>query len=159
MSDQNEALRLEYLANFEYDYAAGRYATRFMSELKETTRLFGTECSWCGRVYVPPRPLCGICSAPTKEEWVEVGPKGTLTGFTVVEIPFIDPMTGKKRPVPYGFAFVRLEGCDTNMYHFIDETDHSKMWVGMQVEAVFKPDGEREGKMSDIMYFKTLETK
>ncbi len=157
MADQHESLRLEYLANFEYHYAAGRYATRFMTALRDEAKLFGTKCSNCGRVFVPPRPICGICSAPTEDEWVEVGPTGTLTGYTVVEIPFIDPMTGEPRPVPYGFAFVRLTGADTNLYHFLNENRHERLSVGMEVEAVFKPDGEREGKMSDIIHFRTLE--
>ena len=157
MADQNEALRLEYMANFEYHYAAGVYATRFMTALRDDGKLYGTECPSCERVYVPPRPICGVCAVRTTDDWVEVGPKGTLTGFTVVEIPFIDPMTGVKRPVPYGFAFVRLEGSDTNLYHFIDEVRHDKMYVGMPVEAVIKPAGEREGKMSDITHFRTLE--
>ena len=114
-----DQLRLEYLANFEYDYAAGRYASRFMAAVRDEAKLFGTRCSDCRRVLVPPRPVCGICAART-DEWVEVGPRGTVAGFTVVEIPFIDPMTGVERPIPYGFAFVKLDGADTNIYHFLN---------------------------------------
>ncbi len=147
------AVRLEYAANFEYDYAAGPYASRFMSQLRDHGKLYGTRCTQCARVLVPPRPVCGICAAPT-DAWVEVGPTGTITGFTVVEIPFIDPMTGVQRPVPYGFAFVKLAGADTNIYHFLDESDHSKIHVGMAVEAVFAE--QRVGSMADIQYFRTL---
>lgn len=151
-----ETIRLEYQANFEFDYAVGRHGSKFMSALRDEARLFGTRCSNCERVLVPPRPVCGICSART-DEWVEVGPTGTVTGFTVVEIPFIDPMTGVQRPVPYGFAFVRLTGADTNLYHFLEENRHDRISVGMKVEAVFKPDNEREGKLSDIINFRTVE--
>ena len=150
----SEPLRLPYQANFEYDYAAGRYASRFMTELRDNTKLFGTRCTSCERVLVPPRPICGICAAPTGE-WVEVGPEGTLTGFTVVEVPFIDPMTGNQRPVPYGFAFIKLTGADTNIYHFLEESQHDKLRVGMAVEAVFRE--ERVGAMSDIVCFRTME--
>lgn len=149
-----DVLRLEYQTNFEYDYAAGRHGSKFMSALRDQRRLLGTRCSSCGRVLVPPRPVCGICAART-DEWVEVGPTGTITGFTVVEIPFIDPMTGVQRPVPYGFAFIRLTGADTNLYHFLEENRHDRISVGMEVEAVFKPDGEREGALSDIVHFRT----
>ena len=152
----DDALRLEYLANFEYEYSAGQYGSRFMEALRDERKLHGTRCSNCGRVLVPPRPVCGICAART-DEWVEVGPTGTITGFTVVEIPFIDPMTGVQRPVPYGFAFIRLTGADTNLYHFLEENRHDHISVGMGVEAVFKPDGEREGSLSDIIHFRTLE--
>ncbi len=148
-----DALRLSYAANFEYDYAAGRFATRFMTALRDDARLFGTRCTACRRVLVPPRPICGICAAPT-DEWVEVGPTGTITGFTVVEIGFIDPMTGVARPVPYGFAFVRLDGADTNLYHFLEENRYDRLAVGMAVEAVFKP--ERVGSLGDIVHFRIL---
>jgi uncharacterized OB-fold protein len=159
MSGQaKDALRVEYEVNFEYRYAVGRYGTRFMTALRDEARLYGTRCTECHRVLVPPRPVCGICAART-EEWVEVGPTGTITGYTVVETPFIDPMTGKQRPVPYGFAFIRLDGADTNIYHFLSEHRHDQLEVGMAVEAVLKPDGEREGKLSDILHFRLVEGK
>lgn len=154
MSAPTDAIRLQYQANFEYDYAAGKYASRFMSELRDNAKLHGTRCTNCERVLVPPRPVCGICAAPTGE-WVEVGPQGSITGFTVVEVPFIDPMTGVQRPVPYGFAFIRLAGADTNIYHFLEESQHDKLRVGMTVEAVFRED--RVGSMADIQYFRTVE--
>ena len=154
MSAPTDAIRLQYQANFEYDYAAGKYASRFMSELRDHAKLHGTRCTNCERVLVPPRPVCGICAAPTGE-WVEVGPQGSITGFTVVEVPFIDPMTGVQRPVPYGFAFIRLAGADTNIYHFLEESQHDKRRVGMTVEAVFRED--RVGSMADIQYFRTVE--
>ena len=107
-------------------------------------------------VLVPPRPVCGRCGGRTGE-WVEVGPTGTITGFTVVEIPFIDPMTGVERPVPYGFAFIRLTGADTNIYHFLEENRHDRLAIGMTVEAVFRPRDERTGTMADIINFRTVE--
>lgn len=154
-TDVEDVLRLEYTANFEYAYAAGRFASRFMTALRDDARLLGTRCTSCGRVLVPPRPICGICPAPTGE-WVEVGPGGTLTGYTVVEIGFIDPMTGEKRPVPYGFAFVRFEGADTNIYHFLEENRHDRLHVGLLVEAVFRDASERTGSMADIVHFRTV---
>lgn len=154
MNAPADALRLKYSANFEFDYAAGEYASRFMSELRDSGKMLGTRCTNCSRVLVPPRPVCGICAARTGE-WVEVGPTGTITGFTVVEIPFIDPMTGVQRPVPYGFAFIKLTGADTNIYHFLEENRHERLHVGMKVEAVFRE--ERVGSMADIVHFRTVE--
>lgn len=153
MTAPTEALRLQYQANFEYDYAGGAYASHFMAELRDNCKLFGTRCTNCSRVLVPPRPICGICAAPTSD-WVEVGPHGSITGFTVVEVPFIDPMTGVQRPVPYGFAFIKLGGADTNIYHFLEESQHDKLRVGMTVEAVFRD--ERVGSMADIAHFRTV---
>lgn len=152
-----DALRLEYLANFEYSYAAGQYATRFMTSLKNEGTLHGTRCTRCDKVLVPPRPVCGMCNGRTSE-WVEVGPTGVITGYTVVEVPFIDPMTGHERPVPYGFAFVRLAGADTNIYHFLEENRWDHIHMGMGVEAVFKPQAERSGTLTDIVHFRAQDT-
>lgn len=153
--DNDEPLRLPYKAELAYTYAAGKHASKFMTALRDDKVLLGVK-SPNGRVLVPPRAVDGEQGTRTTE-WVEVGPRGTVTGCTVVEVPFVDPMTGKKRPVPYGFAFVQLDGADTNIYHFLEETNHDEIEVGMRVEAVFKPDGEREGKMSDILGFRRID--
>lgn len=153
MSD--EPLRLEYQAVLAYTYAAGVHGSRFMSALRDEAKLLGSR-SPNGRVLVPPRVVDGTVPGRT-EGWVEVGPQGTVTGCTIVEVPFVDPMTGEQRPVPYGFGFIRLDGADTNIYHFLDATSHDEIAVGMRVEAVFRPDGEREGKMSDIVCFRRIE--
>ena len=85
---------------------------------------------------------------------VELPPKGTLEGFTVVNYPFVDPQTGGMRPFPYGYALLKLDGADTYTMHFVNETDYTKLKVGQRVEAVFKE--EREGNMGDIPYFKVI---
>ncbi|MEJ2251861.1 MAG: OB-fold domain-containing protein [Candidatus Lokiarchaeota archaeon] len=53
------------------------------------------------------------------EEWVELGNKGTLQGFTVVThstpVMPIDP--------PFAYGLIRLEGADTDFIHIINEGD------------------------------------
>jgi uncharacterized protein len=154
MSD--EPLRLAYDAVLAYTYAAGRYASHFMVTLRDEGRILAIRDPGSGKVLIPPRAVSGL-SGEELHEWVEVGPQGTVTGCTIVETPFVDPMTGEQRPVPYGFGFVRLDGADTNIYHFLDATSHEEIEVGMRVEAVLKPAEEREGAMSDIMYFRRID--
>ncbi len=127
-----------------------------MHALKEEGRLLGVRDPGTDKVLVPPRPISGL-SGEHLREWVEVGPQGTVTGCTIVETPFVDPMTGEQRAVPYGFGFIKLDGADTNIYHFLEATSHDEIHVGMRVEAVFKPQEDREGKMSDIVRFRTVE--
>jgi len=154
MSEESPTLRVDFLLDTEYQYAVGQYGTRFFTELRDHARFVGVQCLECGRVYVPPRPVCGICYREL-QEWVEVGPGGTIVGWTVVRIPFIDPMTGERRPVPYGFAIVRLDGASTSLYHFLDETDERKIRVGQRVCAVFRE--KREGSLRDVLHFRLLE--
>ncbi len=153
MSDSKE-IRVSFLMKMDYNYALGRYATRFFQELKDTKRIFGVRCPACRRVYIPPRPVCGICFEPTSE-WVQVSDEGVLIGATVVRLPFIDPMTGEQRPVPYGMGIIRLDGADTGMYHFVKETDESKLRVGRRVKANFRE--PRRGNMLDITSFRLID--
>ena len=116
-------------------------------------RLMGVRCPQCKRVYIPPRPVCGICYVPSTE-WVEVSDEGTLIGCTVVRLPFIDPMTGRAAPSALWLRDYHLDGASTSMFHFVDETDDAKLNVGMRVKANFRE--PREGNMRDIVNFRVI---
>lgn len=133
-----------------YRYGAGREAAHYLRVLKENMVFEGSHCPRCDRVYLPPRPVCGICYAEC-DGWVPVGPDGTITGATVVEVPFVDPITGEQRQVPYGFAFILLDGASTNIFHFVDEIDRTKLKVGMRVRPRFR--AERTGSVTDVESF------
>jgi uncharacterized OB-fold protein len=150
----DEPLRLPQQITLAYRFAAGEYATKFFTTLKEEQRFLARRCP-NGHVLLPPRPVCGLCNLPT-EEWVEVGPRATLGGYTVVYVPFTDPMTGEGRPVPYGFGLIRFDGCDTNVYHLVDETDPLKLRIDLPVEPVWKDESERNGSFADIRFFRPL---
>lgn len=150
---QEELLNVISETRYPYKYSCGTIASEFFIALRDKKKILGRKCSKCGKVLLPPRPVCGICWAPTTE-WVEIGPKGTLEGFTVVCFTFIDPITGKQRPVPYGYGMVKLDGSDSRMQHFLKESDPKKLRVGLRVEAIFAD--ERTGSLSDIKHFATI---
>ncbi|MBI3551384.1 MAG: OB-fold domain-containing protein [Elusimicrobia bacterium] len=118
----------------------GRRAADFM----------GVRCPSCRKVYVPPRPLCGPCYR-TIDEWVEVGPRGTLAAFTILRFAFLDPETGRRKPVPYGYGFIRLDGADTQLQHFLRIDPQTPPRIGMKVKPVFED--ERAGTLRDIRHF------
>ncbi len=41
--------------------------------------------------------------------------------------------------------------------HKLGEVEPKKVKIGMRVQAVWKPDAEREGAITDILYFKPIE--
>ncbi len=88
------------------------------------------------------------------DEWVEVGPEGTLTTFTVIRFAFLDPETGLKRPVPYGYGVVRLDGADTNLLHFVKIPEGGGLRVGDRVAPVFAQ--IRRGNLQDIAHFEKI---
>jgi uncharacterized OB-fold protein len=148
----DEPLRLKRQITLHYRFAAGRFATPFFRALRGEGRVLATVDA-DGNALLPPRPVSGLTNSATTG-WVEVGPTATLSGYTVVHVPFIDPMTGERRPVPYGFGLVRFDGASTNVYHLIDETDQTKLRVGLALEPVFKPAAERQGNLADIRFFR-----
>lgn len=148
-----DRLDIEVKTVYPYNYSAGEIGSFFFRQLKENKKIFGKKCTKCGSVYIPPRPVCGPCWSPCKE-WVEVGPEGTIEAFTVVYFSFLDPMTGKQRPVPYGYAFIKLDGASSRLQHFINETDQKKLKVGQRVRPVFRE--ERVGNLNDIIYFEVI---
>jgi uncharacterized OB-fold protein len=134
-----------------YNYSLGRYGGRLLKELKHNKKIVGIKCPKCGHVYVPPRQVCGKCFVKM-DEFAEISNKGNLESFTVVYFSFLDPETGQKRPVPYGYGRIKLDGADSGFLHFLEESDLKKLKIGMRVEAVF--DENRTGSFKDIKYFK-----
>lgn len=136
-----------------YSWSVGPEGSRFLAEIRDNKRFLGIRCPKCGKVYAPPRKVCGPCFSPM-DEWVELGDKGTLVAFSVVNFYFIDPNTGEPRPVPYTYGYIRLEGSDTVLSHILEETDASKLKPGMKLQAVFNEN--RTGSLTDIKHFKVI---
>jgi len=137
-----------------YNYSLGKYGGRLVSELKHHRRIVGIKCPECGHVYVPPRRVCAKCFVEMNE-FVEVSNSGILQSFTVVYFTFLDPETGEKRPVPYGYGRIKLDGADSDFLCFLEESDFEKLKIGVRVEAVYNEN--RVGSFKDIKYFKKVE--
>lgn len=153
-AEQEELLRVPVHMKLHYRFPAGAHYERFFKEMKETGRIMGVRCPECRRVLVPPRPVCGECFART-EEWVQVGPQGTVVAYTSIYFPFIDGTTGKPRPIPYGAGLIQLDGAYSAINHILEEGVPGKLYIGMRVEAVLKE--KREGNIGDILCFKGIE--
>lgn len=78
---------------------------QFLSEEK----LMGSRCRKCGKLFLPPRPICTECSSGDME-WKEVKGKGKLCAFTVISVgpPFMVE-EGYSREHPYCVGVVELE--------------------------------------------------
>jgi uncharacterized OB-fold protein len=84
-----------------------------------------------------------------------VKPTGVIGTYTILRFAFIDPETGKQKPVPYGYGFIKLDGADTLFQHYISIEDESKIKIGARVEAVFAEN--RKGSIRDIEYFRVID--
>jgi uncharacterized OB-fold protein len=135
----------------EYDYTAGRAATRFLRGVARG-KLIGQRCTECKRVYVPARGACPRCAAPVDEE-VELADKGTITTFSIVRVPSenlsFDP--------PYVAASILLDGADIPFTHVLQECPLEEVRMGMRVQAVWVPAEELGPTMASVRYFKPIE--
>lgn len=154
MAHQVESERLVSVFAYPmpYEWSIGLYGSKFFQEIKQNRRFVGIRCNGCGKVYVPPRRVCGPCFQELAE-LVALSDTGVITAFSVVNYPFIDPNTGAQRPIPYTYGYIKLDGADNIFSHIINETDLSKIKVGMKVRAIFKDTAEMQGNIQDIKYF------
>jgi len=131
-----------------YDYVAGDNKVQYLRALKDK-KILGSKCSKTGKVFVPP-VICSPESFAPADELVEVADRGVVTTFCVVNIPVI----GRNLEIPYVAASVALDGAAISIFALIQECKAADARMGMRVEAVWKPDGERHGDHEDIMYFR-----
>jgi uncharacterized OB-fold protein len=131
-----------------YHYVAGDVRARYLRALKGK-KILGSRCSRTGKVFVPPLVNSPESFAPC-EEFVELPDRGVVTTFCIVHIPVI----GRNVELPYVAASVALDGADISIYALVQECTPEEVRMGMRVEAVWKPDGERHGDHEDIRYWR-----
>jgi uncharacterized OB-fold protein len=51
-------------------------------------------------------------------------------------------------------AVISIDGSDGGFLHMLGEIKPDEVTIGMKVEAVWKPVGERTGSILDIAYFR-----
>lgn len=139
---------VESTVRLPYHYVAGDGRARYLRALKDK-KIIGSKCAQTGKVFVPPLVASPESFAPA-DTFVEVSHRGTITTFCVVNIPVI----GRNLELPYVAASVALDGADMSIFALILEVKPEEVRMGMRVEAVWKPDGERHGDHEDIMHFR-----
>ncbi len=142
-------------ASQPYNYAVGVYGSRFMTELRDNEKIIGIKCPNCGKRYVVPRRVCGRCFVEMTEI-IDCGTVGVVQSYTILRFQFLDPETGEKKPVPYGYGYIKLDGADNSFQHFFEvPEDESKLQIGARVKAVFNK--KKEGTLRDIKHFTLTE--
>ncbi|NUJ99858.1 OB-fold domain-containing protein [Streptomyces lunaelactis] len=118
-------------ARLDYTYSPGRAQTGFINALAGR-RTVGERCPSCRKVYVPPRGACPTCGVATAEQ-VEVGPRGTVTTYCIVNIK----ARGLDIDVPYVYAHIALDGADLALHGRIGGIPYDQVRMGLRVEPVW----------------------
>jgi len=149
---EGKVLNVRYRPNAKYLWSAGVAMSRFLNELKNG-KIIATTCNKCGRIMVPPRMFCEQCFKPT-DGWTYVKDTGTVNTYSV---SFIAGDASRVKE-PTIVAVIDLDGASKGMgiLHTMSEIDWKKVKFGMKVKAVWKPEKERKGTITDIKYFKPI---
>ncbi len=140
-------------AGAEYSWDVGIAMERYLAELKNG-RLVGLRCHHCGRVLLPPRAFCEQCFQPTSE-WVTLSDTGVIQTFAICHIAW-DARRIDQPKIP---AVIAIDGASRNMglLHLIGGVAPDRVAVGQRVRAAWRPAAERQGSITDILYFTPME--
>ncbi|MFJ1549211.1 Zn-ribbon domain-containing OB-fold protein [Streptomyces sp. NPDC088246] len=125
-------------ARLDYTYTPGRAQSAYLNALSEQ-RTVGERCPSCRKVYVPPRGACPTCGVATAEQ-VEVGPRGTVTTYCIVNIKAKNAMNDAIE-VPYVYAHIALDGADLALHGRIGGIPYDQVRMGLRVEPVWTEGG------------------
>jgi hypothetical protein len=93
--------------------------------------------------------FCERCFRPS-DAWVEVETTGTVQTFSVCHVAWDMERLGRPQ-IP---AVIAIDGSDGGFLHLLGEVDPADLRIGMPVEAVWRPVGERTGSILDIAHFR-----
>lgn len=138
--------------DFPYNYRVGAYLEKYIQGLGQG-KIYGIKCPGCGKVVVPPRKICGACNE-IMEDYVEVGPEGTVEDYTVGHVKI---NLGQLEPVdpPQIIGLVKLEGADSLLAALIKGVEPGDLGEGLRVRAVFKD--PPKDSLEDLDYFEPVE--
>lgn len=141
----------EMHADFAWD--AGIGIARYLEALKNGI-ILGSYCQTCRKTVVPPRTVCEWCYRPV-DKYVQLQDTGTINTFSLCYVTW-DVKRIKEPEIP---AVIEIDGASRlhGIMHKLGEVKPDEVHIGMRVKAVWKKPEERQGAITDILYFKPLE--
>jgi uncharacterized OB-fold protein len=94
-------------------------------------KLLGGKCKKCGKVHLPPRPLCDNCFS-REFEWTEIPTQGRLLTYTVIHIA----PTQFQSMAPYAMGIVQFEN-GLKMLGMIRDVDPEQIRIGINLTMDF----------------------
>jgi hypothetical protein len=133
---------MDYFMHLEYRELLCPVVRRYADALMDG-KLIGHRCPKCGLVYAPPRGYCPIDVIETTDaDEVTLANRGVVTNFTVVT-----PVQyyGQEATEPFAKVSIQLDdpGGSLSLQDVLD-VPVDEVRVGMRVEAVWAPQGERD---------------
>lgn len=139
-----------WIANAFYAWDCGMAIGKYLEGLKNG-KIIGVKCPKCEKIMVPPRIFCEWCFLLI-ENFVELKDTGKINTFSICYISW----DMKRLEIPQIPAVIEIDGASLGygILHLVSEVNPKDVKIGMKVKAVWKEEKEREGKITDIKYFK-----
>ena len=149
---EKKVLLTEWDPKLKWAWDAGIGYGRYLAEFKKG-RIIGTRCNKCRRVLLPARIFCEWCFRAA-DEWVYLKDTGTVNTFSIAYTDWV----ARRIKEPRISGLIGIDGSGgVAILHLIGEVDPKQVKIGMKVKAVWKPEENREGAITDIKYWKPLE--
>jgi uncharacterized OB-fold protein len=94
-------------------------------------KLMAGKCNNCGKIHLPPRPLCDNCYHQTFT-WTQVPNKGTLLTYTVIHVA----PEQFQHLAPYAVGIIQLEN-GAKLPGMITNVPHDQLKIGMNLTVDF----------------------
>jgi len=94
-------------------------------------KLMAGKCLKCGKIHLPPRPMCDNCFSKDFE-WLQISGKGKLLTYTVIHVA---PQQFQAL-TPYVVGIVELEN-GLKIPGMIQETTQEHLKIGMELNLDF----------------------
>lgn len=151
---KGQVLTVSWDPKASYHWDSGIAIGRYLEGLK-AGRLTGVHCSKCKRTVIPPRLFCEICFRPMTR-FVDLPDAGTVNTYSITYVKW----DRTRLETPILPAVIDIDGTTptAGILHLLGEVDPKSIKIGMKVQAVWKEEREREGAITDIRYFKPVDS-
>jgi hypothetical protein len=135
----------------EFAFWVGRYMDKFYDAF-ESKKIIGNKCPKCGKVFVPPRKICGGCKEEIalEENWVDLPETGTLLNYTITDYRVSD-RSARKGKNSQIIGMIQIDGSNTAIVYRLLEIDIDDIEIGMKVKVEWED--TPKGNPSDIKGF------
>ena len=135
----------------DFSFWVGQYMDKFYDAF-ENKKIIGNKCSKCGKVFVPPRKICGECNEiiNINKNWIDLPDTGTLLNFTITYYRVSD-RAGRKTKNPLTIGMVQIDGSDTAIIYPLLKISPEELEIGMKVSIEWEENPK--GNPSDIKGF------
>jgi len=145
------------LENKFNEVAENPFYTLGWKKFLQEKKLMASKCSECGRIQLPPRPICPNCHT-FNQNLIELKGKGKLIAFTVIRVgsPLMEK-EGYNKDNPYCSGIVQLEEgpCITARILGFDPFQPEKINIGSPVEVDYVQ-ANHDGEEMTFLAFRAI---